>query len=125
MTMIITGQSTSLDGFIAGADDGMEQPLGIDGDRLFRWFSDGDTPSRYYPSFRMSAASAAVFDEAAGRIGAVIGGRRTYDIAPAWGGSGPFSPRIRMPRPPAGAPHAKRGPALLPTEPAARPSPRD
>lgn len=33
--MIITELSTSLDGFIAGTEDGMEQPLGIGGDRLF------------------------------------------------------------------------------------------
>jgi dihydrofolate reductase len=90
MTQVITGLSTSLDGFIAGADDGLERPLGTGGERLFQWFSDGDTPSRYYPSFQMSAVSAAVFDEAAGRAGAVISGRRTYDIARAWGGSGPL-----------------------------------
>jgi dihydrofolate reductase len=38
----------------------------------------------------MSAMSAAVFDELAGRCGAVIAGRRTYDIAGAWAGSGPL-----------------------------------
>ncbi len=88
--MITTGLSTSLDGFIAGADDGPDQPLGVGGDRLFTWFGDGDTPSRYYPSFRMSAVSAQFFDEFAGRQGAVISGRRTYDIAGAWGGKGPL-----------------------------------
>jgi dihydrofolate reductase len=87
---VITGLWTSLDGFIAGADDGMERPLGIGGDRLFTWFNDGDTPSRYFPSFKMSAVSAPIFDEASGRAGAVISGRRTYDIARAWGGSGPL-----------------------------------
>jgi hypothetical protein len=29
----------------------------------------------------MSAVSAAVFDEGVGRVGAVIAGRRTYDIS--------------------------------------------
>jgi dihydrofolate reductase len=62
--------------------------LGAGGDRLFEWFQDGDIPSRYYPSFRMSAVSAHFFDEFAGRNGAVITGRRTYDIANAWGGNG-------------------------------------
>jgi hypothetical protein len=52
MSPPITGLSTSVDGFIAGADDGPRQPLGVAGDRLFNWFSDGDTPSRYYASFR-------------------------------------------------------------------------
>jgi hypothetical protein len=58
MTKVVTAHSTSLDGLIAGADDSPEQPLGVDGDRLFSWFSDG-VPSRYYPSFKMSAVSAA------------------------------------------------------------------
>jgi dihydrofolate reductase len=90
MTKVVTAHSTSLDGFIAGADDGPGQPLGVGGDRLFKWFSDGDTPSRYYPGFKLSAVSAAFFDEGVGRVGAVISGRRTYDISDAWGGSGPL-----------------------------------
>jgi dihydrofolate reductase len=90
MTRVVTAHSTSLDGFIAGADDRPEQPLGVGGERLFNWFSDGDTPSRYYPGFKMSAVSAAFFDEGVGRVGAVISGRRTYDISEAWGGSGPL-----------------------------------
>jgi dihydrofolate reductase len=88
--MIISGLSTSLDGYIAGPDDGPELPLGRGGERPFQWFRDGDTPSRYYPSFRMSAVSAAFFDAFAGRVGAVISGRRTYDVSGAWGGTGPL-----------------------------------
>ncbi len=88
--MITTGLSTSLDGFIAGAHDNPQRPLGVGGDRLFKWFEDGDTPSRFYPSFQMSAASAKFFDALAGRHGAVITGRRTYDVADAWGGKGPL-----------------------------------
>jgi len=90
MTAIVTGLSTSLDGFIAGADDSPEQPLGVGGDRLFDWFSDGDTPSRFYPTFRMSAVSAMFFDGFASRHGAVITGRRTYDVTDGWGGQGPL-----------------------------------
>ncbi len=90
MTLITTALSTSLDGFIAGADDSPQQPLGVGGDRLFAWFGDGDTPSQYYPQFRLSAVSAAVFDEYAGRVGANITGRRTYDVSDAWGGTGPL-----------------------------------
>ena len=88
MTKIVTAHSTSLDGCIAGADDRPEQPLGVGGDRLFTWFSDGDTPSRYYPGFKMSAVSAAFFEEGVGGVGAVIAGCRTYDISEAWGSSG-------------------------------------
>jgi hypothetical protein len=38
----------------------------------------------------MSAESAAFFDEGVGRVGAVIAGRRTYDISEAWAGRGPM-----------------------------------
>src|SRR6266542_3630826 len=90
MTIVTADLSTSIDGFIAGVDDSPERPLGIGGDPLFEWFSDGDTASRYYPSFRMSAASADLIDEFAGRVGAVLAGRRTYDVSEGWDGSGPL-----------------------------------
>ena len=92
---VVIDVSMSLDGFIAGPDDSPEQPLGVGGDRLFDWFTDGDTPSRWYPSFKMSAVSAALFDEFADRVGAVVAGRRTYQVSDAWGGDGP-QPGIRL-----------------------------
>jgi dihydrofolate reductase len=90
MSKVICAHSMSLDGFIAGAGDGPGQPLGRGGQRLFQWFSDGDTPSRFYPWMKMSAASAAAFDEGAGSVGAVVTGRRTYEISNAWQGDGPL-----------------------------------
>jgi dihydrofolate reductase len=90
MAKVVTGVSSSLDGYIAGPHDGAELPLGAQGERLFEWYSDGDTPSRYYPNFRMSAESAHFFDLMAGRNGAIISGRRTYDISNGWGGAGPM-----------------------------------
>ena len=80
--------AVSLDGFIAGPGDGQEQALGQDGDRLFTWFYNGDTPGRFYPWMKMSAASAAAFDGYIARIGAVITGRRTYDVTNGWEGEG-------------------------------------
>jgi dihydrofolate reductase len=85
---VIAAVAVSLDGFIAGPDSGPEQALGQDGDRLFAWFADGDTPSRFYPWMRMSATSAAAFDSFIARVGAVISGRRTYDVANGWDGEG-------------------------------------
>jgi dihydrofolate reductase len=90
MTVVVAALSTSIDGFIAGADDSPEEPLGVGGEGLFEWFRNGDTPSRHYPSFRMSAASAAFFDELADRCGSTVAGRHTYDVAGAWGGTGPL-----------------------------------
>jgi dihydrofolate reductase len=87
---VLTALSASLDGFIAGADDSPKQPLGAGGERLFAWLFDGDTPSRFNPMFKMSAVSAAFFDEGVARVGPAITGRRTYDVSEAWGGSGPM-----------------------------------
>jgi dihydrofolate reductase len=112
--MIGTACSTSLDGFIAGADSSLAQPRGIGGDRLFNWLRDGDTPSRYAPpSFKMSAASAAFFDEGVGGVGAVIAGRHTYEVNGGWGGRGPIpgsrlfvmTHRIPDPAPASDPPH--------------------
>jgi hypothetical protein len=63
--------------------------LGVGGARLFDWYTNGDTPSRTFPGFRLSPASAAVFDAAAERAGAVISGRKTYDDSRGWDGGGP------------------------------------
>ena len=43
MGTVGTGFSMSLDGFIAGPNDGPEWPLGDGGERLFAWYFDGDT----------------------------------------------------------------------------------
>jgi hypothetical protein len=45
---VIVSLTMSLDGFIAGPNDGGEQPLGDGGMRLFDWYFDGDTPVRAY-----------------------------------------------------------------------------
>ena len=85
---VIAAVAVSADGFAAGPGDDPGQPLGRGGERLFTWFEDGETPGRFYPWMKMSAASAAAFDGFIVRIGAVITGRRTYDIAGAWDGQG-------------------------------------
>lgn len=90
MTPVVTALSVSADGYIAGPNDGPGNPLGDGGLRLFQWYTDGDTQSAFYPDFKLSAASARVFDEGAAAVGAVIAGRRTYEISNAWGGRGPL-----------------------------------
>ena len=42
------------------------------------------------PPFRLSNSSAEVFEELVESGGAVVTGRRIYDIASAWGGNGPL-----------------------------------
>jgi hypothetical protein len=43
MGKVAMGLSMSLDGFIAGPNDGPGSPLGDGGERLFAWYSSGDT----------------------------------------------------------------------------------
>src|SRR4028119_2222318 len=46
MGRVAVGLTMSLDGFIAGLNDGPERPLGEGGERLFAWYSGGDTKYR-------------------------------------------------------------------------------
>lgn len=89
MAKVIVALSMSLDGYIAGPNDGNELPLGEGGTALFDWYFTGDTPSRQYERFRLSERSAQVFDDGVSSAGAVVAGRRTYDIAHGWDGDGP------------------------------------
>ena len=93
MGKVSTGLSMSLDGFIAGPNDGPERPLGEGGERLFAWYSGGDIEYRLPGTemvFRVSPQSAELLREAHGRMGAFVTGRRTFDIANGWGGSPPL-----------------------------------
>ena len=91
MGKVILDITMSLDGFIAGPNDGPGRPLGDGGERLFAWYFSGDTEFEM-PSgtmtFRVSPASAGVLQEVR-TIGALVTGRRTFDIANAWGGRHP------------------------------------
>ncbi|MEU6389074.1 dihydrofolate reductase family protein [Streptomyces sp. NPDC046939] len=67
--------SMSLDGFIAGPDDRPGQELGRAGGRLFNWLDHRGSDGR----------SGQVYREALG-TGAVISGRRTFELAGRWQG---------------------------------------
>ena len=93
MGKVATGLSMSLDGFIAGPNDGPGQPLGEHGVRLFEWFSRGDTEYELPGTemvFWVSSQSAEMLREAHSRMGAFVTGRRTFDLANGWGGSPPL-----------------------------------
>ena len=93
MGKVAMGLSMSLDGFIAGPNDGPGSPLGVGGERLFAWYSGGDTEYRLPGTemvFKVSPQSAEVLREAHSKIGALVTGRRNFDIANGWGGSPPL-----------------------------------
>ena len=93
MGKVATGLSMSLDGFIAGPNDGPERPLGHGGERLFAWYSSGDTEYRL-PGiemvFEVSPQSAKLLRETHSKMGAFVTGRRTFDITNGWGGRPPL-----------------------------------
>ena len=78
MSKVFVALAVSVDGYITGRDPGAGRGLG-DGTILFDWYYDGDTPSQAFDGFRLSEPSARVFDALAGRVGASLAGRNTYD----------------------------------------------
>jgi dihydrofolate reductase len=71
----VLNMSMSLDGFIAGPDDRPGQELGRGGGRLFNWLDDRMSPG----------INGQVYGEAMA-TGAVISGRRTFELAGRWNG---------------------------------------
>jgi dihydrofolate reductase/uncharacterized protein YndB with AHSA1/START domain len=74
--------SMSLDGFIAGPDDGPDNGLGTGGHRLHEWLGE---PVSGYPHFDPPGLSGQVVAEVLA-TGAVVVGRKTFDYAGQWGG---------------------------------------
>jgi dihydrofolate reductase len=75
MTAIRLDMTMSLDGFVAGPDDRTGQEMGQGGFRLFNWLDDRDGPG---PNGEVYAESLAT--------GAIISGRRTFELAGRWNG---------------------------------------
>jgi dihydrofolate reductase len=93
MAKVLAGITTSIDGYITGPDDGPGKGLGEDGERLHNWVFGG--PWRYADEVRPepSGEDAAWLEEVTSRIGAVVGGRNTYEAARHWGGENPWGCR--------------------------------
>ncbi len=83
MSRVVLYMSMSLDGLIAVANDGQGHGLGIGGEPLHAWLNAGGlSPESYRPK---TGVNADVFDEMMAS-GAVITGRRTFELAGGWGG---------------------------------------
>jgi dihydrofolate reductase len=92
MSKVVLELSMSLDGFIAGPNDGPDNGLGDGGGALFKWYSSGDTDFPLPGTdmvFKISRASAEFLRPSWLNIGASVIGRRTFDIAHGWGGNPP------------------------------------
>ena len=85
MATVIADMSMSLDGYVADTEDRTDQ--------VFGWYFGGDTPvptENPHITFQVSEASAKELREAIDGVGALIAGRRTFDLAGGWGGAHPI-----------------------------------
>jgi dihydrofolate reductase len=85
MGKVTTQFTMSLDGFIAGSNDEV--------DRIFKWYGSGDVDFPVEGSdmvFKVSQASADYLSEEWGQLGAIVTGRRDFDVSNAWGGETVF-----------------------------------
>jgi dihydrofolate reductase len=90
MAKVAAGITTSVDGYIAGPDDGPEKGLGEGGERLHYWVFGGPWTYDNEPKGEPTGEDAEWLAEVSSRIGAVVGGRWTYEAARHWGDRNPF-----------------------------------
>jgi dihydrofolate reductase len=92
MTKVVIDMSMSLDGFVAGPDDGSEDPLGRHGGmHVFDWYFSGTEEYRD-PVFRPEpGVNRDEVERMFAETGACIFGRRTYEIANGWDGRHPVN----------------------------------
>jgi dihydrofolate reductase len=85
MGKLIAAFTMSLDGFIAEPDDGINL--------LFKWYFSGDVTFPVPDTnrvFKVSAASAEIIQDMFTKFGAILTGRRDFDVSQAWGGKSPL-----------------------------------
>lgn len=87
MTKVVAIMSMSLDGYVADANDGVSE--------VFDWYFSGDVevPTASGSSgmtFRVSEPSADHLRGLVTEVGAMLTGRRTFEVADGWGGQHPW-----------------------------------
>jgi dihydrofolate reductase len=84
MSKVLTHMTMSLDGYVAGPDDQIGE--------LFEWYGAGDVsvPSANDDvTFAVDEASADVLRDLTENVGAIVAGRRLFDIADGWNDAHP------------------------------------
>jgi dihydrofolate reductase len=83
---VYTGASMSLDGYISGPGE-----TGFD--KLFKWYENGDVTVRTtHPelTFRLTEVSATHWRRLVRETGALVVGRKLFDLTDGWGGNHPM-----------------------------------
>jgi dihydrofolate reductase len=89
MTKVLSGITMSVDGYVAGPNDGPGKGLGEGGERLHYWVFGGPWTYDAEPSGEATGDDAEWLKQARSKLGAVVGGRYTYEAADHWGGENP------------------------------------
>jgi dihydrofolate reductase len=91
MGIVAADISVSLDGFVAGPNDGPELGLGEGGEALHEWIVGLQSwRERHGLEGGESSRDAEVLEEAFRDVGAIVLGRRMYENARGWGDDPPF-----------------------------------
>lgn len=77
--------SMSLDGFVAGPNESVDNGLGDGGERLHEWLFAGSPNEHGGVPRRLAGVNGKVMEEAT-ETGAVVAGRGTFEPAGGWGG---------------------------------------
>ena len=85
MGKVVLDISMSLDGFVAGPHDGLGRGLGEGGEPIHNWIMGGPWTYRDGPRFQSSGVDREVLTESFADAGAIIVGRRMYDVVGGWG----------------------------------------
>jgi dihydrofolate reductase len=91
MASVVADISMSLDGFAAGPDDGIGRGLGAGGEPIHNWVMGGPWAYEDGTPFQATGVDREVMDEVFAATGAVIVGRRMYDVVDGWGDESPFN----------------------------------
>lgn len=90
MSKVIVAITTSIDGYVAGPDDGPGVGLGVGGERLHYWLFGGPWTYEGGGGGEMETEDKIWLDSLMSQVGAVIGGRDTYEAGGHWGDVNPF-----------------------------------
>jgi dihydrofolate reductase len=90
MNKVIAAITTSVDGYVTGPDDGPGKGLGEGGERLHYWVFGGPWSYAAEPEGETQPEDAGWMEEAMAQVGAVVGGRATYEAADHWGDTNPW-----------------------------------
>ena len=87
ISKVVAIMSMSIDGYVADTGDGVAE--------VFGWYFSGDVEvptasTTHGMTFRVSEASAGHLKGLMGEIGAMLTGRRTFEVADGWGGQHPW-----------------------------------